>query len=145
MEKLREGVVAVILNADLDKVYMEERGQEQTYPGSHMFISGHIEPEDEAGEEIATRIAALRRELLEELGVDVETAQELSCETQPQSPGGTVLHPFIVTTIGELPDVVLDKGTRAHWVGLEAAVESDFESVRIIGNATLRYVQGAPQ
>ncbi len=140
MEVVREGVVAVILNPAKDSVLMEARNRKQSYSGARMFFSGHVEEVDRRDTTEETHNATLSRELMEELGVCVEKAISLECKPQPKSPGGTVLYPYVVTLIGEIPKRTLDNNSRVVWERLGAAVVSPHESVWQIANATIGYI-----
>ena len=66
---LNEAVVFVIPDETHGKVFMEERGPDQSQPGVRLFPGGHLELKDVKENDDKTRIAALKREIEEELEI----------------------------------------------------------------------------
>ena len=137
---LNEAVVFVIPDETHEKVFMEERGPDQSQPGVRLFPGGHLELKDVKENDDKTRIAALKREIEEELEIVPIAFDPLIIDPPATSPKGTILHPYIIHTFeGELPAVIKDKGTRTLWQRLEDTLVSQSESVRVISAALVNY------
>ena len=135
-----EAVVFIFPDATHTSVFMEERGPHQSQPGVRLFPGGHIEPEDAEGREDKTRLTALRREIMEELGVTPTTIEPLNIEPPATSPRGTILHPYIIQEFeGVLPTKIQDSGNPTVWESMENAILSQSESVRVIAGALINY------
>ncbi len=137
-----EAVVFVIPDQTGKRVFMEERGSEQSQAGLHLYPGGHIELDDGGENDEETRLTALRRELAEEFGIEPRGVVVLPCNPPAVSTRGTLLHPFVITSYeGDLPEVVKDKGNPTVWEEVKNALVSPSESVRAITGALVQFLQ----
>lgn len=131
-----QAIVFIFLDSLKNKVLMEQRLKNSAYADQLIFPGGAVE-----GNETDNLEVALRREIQEELGVEVITFYPLKLSPTLYSPSGKLLIPYLITQWqGELPKVVLDKGNPLIWQDIEEATRSPIEKVRFIAEALIAHL-----
>lgn len=90
-------------------VFISQRRPDQTYPGYWEFPGGKVE-------EGESYLAALQRELLEEIGIIVPTANEMLCIERVLHDKILHLHAFLVYTYTGIPKGC--EGQAVQWADL---------------------------
>lgn len=103
--------IAYIFYDPQNKKYLiENRIDKQVAAGEKVFPGGKVEDDEKDNLE-----KALVREAKEELGIEIIKWVDLEKSVILES--GYILHPYLITSWnGEIPDKVLDKGSKLEWV-----------------------------
>jgi 8-oxo-dGTP diphosphatase len=119
---MQDVVLFIFYNPDTKKVLSEQRPPDHPdFPNQTTFPTGKVED----GESIEE---AMYREAKEEFGIVPKVFIKL-----PNVIGNSILHPFWVKEWeGELPEVVLDKGSKLIWESLEEAAASPIKTRKIL-------------
>lgn len=131
-----QAIVFIFLDHYNNQVLMEQRLKNSAYADQLIFPGGAVEENETNDLEVA-----LRREIQEELGVEVSSFYPLKLSQTLYSPTGKLLIPYVITQWqGELPKVVLDKGNPLIWQDIEEATKSPIEKVRFIAEALIAHL-----
>jgi 8-oxo-dGTP pyrophosphatase MutT (NUDIX family) len=118
LESFAGAAVAVLIRPDGDVLFIQRAEHDGDPWSGHMALpGGRIDPEDSGAE------AAARREVLEEVGVDVSTATllgELDQVASPDLAPRVCVTPYVFA-LTEDPSVAMDSREVAaiHWFGLQ--------------------------
>jgi len=118
MEDARQAAVAVVLRPNLDIIFIRRADNERDPWSGHIALpGGRVDPGDASAE------AAARREVFEEVGIDLGDAPLLGRMNQVASPSlapRIAVTPFVFRVAGD-PEVSMDSSEVAavHWFGLE--------------------------
>jgi 8-oxo-dGTP pyrophosphatase MutT (NUDIX family) len=124
LESYAGAAVAVLIRPDGDVLFIQRAVYEGDPWSGHMALpGGRIDPEDENAE------AAARREVLEEVGVDVSTAillGELDQVASPDLAPRVCVTPYVFALTDD-PVVAMDSREVAaiHWFGLDRFVQGE--------------------
>lgn len=134
----KHAVVFIFLKQPENKLLMEKRPLDSSYPNEFVFPGGGMEEKDQNNLE-----NTLKRETKEELGKDVEIIQFIKLpHPQLLSPSGKILNAFLVLKWeGEISSVVVDKGNQLTWEDIEKASNSPLEQVRILAASLKDYIK----
>ena len=125
MERETDTTVVFIFVKD-DKVLLEKRPLTSSFAGMEMYPGGSVKEN-----ELDDLESALRREVLEELGVTPIEISALLCPEDIYGETGKLLRPYLISTWdGTLSQTILDKGNPVSWVDLEIVANAPLESVR---------------
>ena len=115
---MKQVVAAIITRESDDKLLICQRGKEQPLPLKWEFPGGKVE----AGEQ---PVAALKRELDEELGIDAHIGEELTRFVHTYKNGGGVELTFFRVRhfAGELTNRIFQE---VRWVTRESLPQFDF-------------------
>jgi 8-oxo-dGTP diphosphatase len=115
---MRQVVAAIMVRESDGKLLICQRGKNQPLPLKWEFPGGKIEPNEEP-------VAALRRELQEELGIEAEVGQELIRFTHTYRNGGGIELTFfrILSYQGDLQNRIFED---IRWVERTTLPSFDF-------------------
>lgn len=120
-------VVSAIIEREDGRVLIAQRPPGKKLAGSWEFPGGKLE----VGE---SRVDALRRELREELRLDVEVGRELGSFPYAYDWGEILLHVFVVRALGEpspTTDVQVFEWVEARAIDLETFAAADHRPLSI--------------
>ncbi len=133
MYKKAQVIIAVFIKNE--KVLVEKRslknfeGEQYLIPGGK--VKGNLEDIEQA----------LKREVLEELGVKILEFIPLSKTQRILGLKGQELIPFLIQKWeGELPESILDKGNLLEWVEIEKALNTPVKPTREIVQVLKNYL-----
>lgn len=123
---MKKDTVVISIFINNGKILVEKRIL-KPFETAQYLIPGGIVEKGEALED------ALRREILEELGVKITSFYPLPYKEKILGLNGQHLIPFIVNKWeGEISDIILDKGTPLFWIEFEEAIRSEVIPTRKI-------------
>lgn len=132
-----EAAVMVVYDEKANKVLSEQRTRpDRAYYGEKIFLSGLVEA-DERSDPSCTA----RRELKEELGIEVIDIFTLHPDGPITGGLGEKLYPFIISKWeGDIPDQVIGNNNPLVWDTLEEAIHSRVVSRVVIANLARGYL-----
>lgn len=114
--------IALIFNSD-KKVLITQRSLDKTHGGRWEFPGGKLEKDE-------TAVAALRREVKEEIGVDVLRTAFFCDIEHAYSENTVILHVYCVDQFNGVP-VPQDSQMNLSWVELSALGDYEFPEANV--------------
>ena len=134
-KELQIQVITYILTRD-DRFLAEKRSPNSLFANHVMFPGGTVEKHESDDIEIA-----LRREVVEELGVEILEYTAIPVSERIYGRNNATINPFLVTNWrGDLPDRILDTGAELLWTDIHAMINSPLEVVTRVAIALRDYL-----
>jgi 8-oxo-dGTP diphosphatase len=132
MKKQIKVIISVF--ADGKKILVEKRFL-KGYLEEQLLIPGGTVRENETSEE------ALKREVLEELGITVLEYELLPSDKQILGLKNQHLIPFYITKWqGDFPRIILDKGNKIEWLEIDEVIKTPFQPTKKVVEALKKYL-----
>ncbi len=129
MTKLKQIVVFILLKEN--KLLVEKRSHGGVWEGQFLFPGGAVEHHEEGNLELA-----LKREAKEELGIEVLAYEKVHSRKPIFGWNKVLVNIFLIKDyIGNLPQIVLDRGDPLIWVDLQIMINSPIRPVSEIAQA----------
>lgn len=134
-KELQIQVITYIFIRD-DKFLAEKRSPDSLFANHVMFPGGTVEEYELNDIEIA-----LRREVMEELGVEILEYTTIPVSETIYGRNNAIVNPFLITNWrGNLPDRILDTGAELLWTDIHAMLNSPLEVVTRVAIALRDYL-----
>lgn len=127
MEKERDTNTTVVFIFLKDhQVLLERRPTTSSFAGMDIYPGGSVKDN-----ELDELESALKREIIEELGVTPIDIFAIPCQQDIYGETGRLLRPYLIPNWeGNITEVILDKGNPIFWEDLEVVANHQLESVR---------------
>lgn len=118
------------------KILMEKRPPKEDFANQLLLPGGIVEEH-----EVENLEAALKREAMEELGVNLIDFISIDGEEAIYGARGKLLRHFLITAWeGQIPKAVLDNGNPLTWLELEEMFNLPVEPVRKTANLLKKFL-----